>query len=76
MMNNEFSFLDSFSEETQDRLKRSILECSLLFHTDNALVTSIKKNDIFSKSIFAIIVDAGGNPTQTDIVNLYQQRFG
>lgn len=75
-MNNDFSFLDSFSEETQDRLKRSILECSLLFHTDNSLVPGIKKDDILSKSIFALIVEADGNPTTNDIANLYKVRFG
>lgn len=75
-MNNDFPFLDSFSEETQDRLKRSILECSLLFHTDNSLVPGIKKDDILSKSIFALIVEADGNPSTTDIANLYKARFG
>ena len=75
-MNNDFSFLDSFSEETQDRLKRSILECSLLFHTDNSLVSGIKKDDILSKSIFALIVEADGNPTTNDIAKLYKVRFG
>lgn len=75
-MSNNFTFLDSFSEETQDRLKRSLLECSLLFHTDNDLVSGIKKSDILSKSIFAIIVDAQGAPSSTEISNLYLQRFG
>ena len=75
-MNNVFSFLDSFSEETQDRLKRSILECSLLFHTDNSLVPGIKKDDILSKSVFALIIESDSTPTTTDIANLYKARFG
>lgn len=75
-MNNDFSFLDSFSEETQDRLKRSLLECSLLFHTDNTLGSGIQKGDIFSKSIFALIVEADNALTADDISTLYKQRFG
>ena len=71
-----FSFLDSFTEEAQDRLKRSLLECSLLFHSNNPLVAGIDKSDILSKSIFAIIADIEGTATVEKISDVYLERFG
>lgn len=75
-MKVDFSFLDSFTEEAQDRLKRSLLECSLLFHSNNPLVTGIDKSDILSKSIFAIIADIEGTATVEKITSAYFDRFG
>lgn len=75
-MTVDFSFLDSFTEDAQDRLKRSLLECSLLFHSNNSLVTGIDKSDILSKSIFAIIADIEGTATVEKISGVYFQRFG
>lgn len=72
----DFSFLDSFTEEVQDKLKRSLLECSLLFHSSNPFVAGIDKSDILSKSIFAIIVDCEGIATLESISAAYLQRFG
>lgn len=72
----DFSFLDSFSEEAQDRLKRSLLECSLLFHSNNPLVSNLDKGDILSKSIFALIVEMEGIPTVQNIRDCYRGRFG
>lgn len=75
-MTIDFSFLDSFSEEAQDKLKRSLLECSLLFHSSNPLVAGIDKSDILSKSIFAIIVDCEETATLESISEAYLHRFG
>lgn len=72
----DFSFLDSFTEEAKDRLKRSLLECSLLFHSNNSLVAGIDKGDILSKSIFAIIADIEGTATIEKITSAYFDRFG
>ena len=75
-MIDDFSFLDSFTEESKDRLKRSLLECSLLFHSNNPLVAGIDKGDILSKSIFAIIADIEGTATVEKIFSAYFERFG
>ena len=75
-MNVDYSFLDSFTEEAQDKLKRSLLECSLLFHSNNPLVAGIDKSDILSKSIFAIIADIEGTATLEKISGAYFERFG
>ena len=75
-MNVDFSFLDSFTEEARDKLKRSLLECSLLFHSNNPMVAGIDKSDILSKSIFAIIADCEGIATIESIAEAYLQRFG
>lgn len=75
-MTVDFSFLDSFTEEAKDRLKRSLLECSLLFHSNNPLVSGIDKSDILSKSIFAIIADIEGTATADKISEAYLERFG
>ena len=72
----DFSFLDSFTEDAKDRLKRSLLECSLLFHSNNSLVAGIDKSDILSKSIFAIIADIKGTSTVEKISTAYFERFG
>ncbi len=75
-MKVDFSFLDSFTEEAKDRLKRSLLECSLLFHSNNPLIAGIDKGDILSKSIFAIIADIEGTATAEKISKAYFERFG
>lgn len=75
-MTVDFSFLDCFTEEAQDRLKRSLLECSLLFHSNSPLVAGIDKSDILSKSIFAIIADIEGTATVKKISDAYFERFG
>jgi len=72
----DFSFLDSFTEEAKDRLKRSLLECSLLFHSNHPLVAGIDKGDILSKSIFAIIADIEETATVEKISSAYFERFG
>ena len=75
-MIDNYSFLDSFTEEVKDRLKRSLLVCSLLFHSNNSLVAGIDKSDILSKSIFAIIADIEGTASAEKISKAYYERFG
>lgn len=74
-MDTDFSFLDGLAEDTKDKLKRSTLECSLLFHSNNVQAYGIEKGDIFVKSIFALIVGCGQQVSTQGIAQLYHERF-
>ena len=50
------SFLESFSEDTQDQLKKSMLKCSLLFSANRSMGISQQRKEFFLKTVFSIIV--------------------
>ena len=48
--------IENLSDDTQNKLTKALLESSLLFaHSDNKLV-GIQRNEVFLKTVFAIIV--------------------
>ena len=49
------SFIERFSEDTQDMLTKSMLECSMLFSLNRNPSLNIGRKDMLLQTIFAII---------------------
>lgn len=69
------SFIESFSETTQDKLTKAMLECSMLFSLNrNALLSDGRKN-MFLQSVFAITCSDSREWTVKDVHDVFDERF-
>lgn len=69
------SFLESFSEDTQDQLKKSMFKCSLLFSTNRSMGISQQRKEFFLKTVFSIILSEDKVWTEEGISKTIEQAF-
>jgi len=69
------SFIDSFSEDTQDKLTKAMLECSMLFSLNRNPILSKGRKDMFLQSIFAITCSDSREWTVKDVHDVFHDRF-
>lgn len=69
-------FIDTFTEETQDKLTKSMLECSILFSLNrNASLDEGRKN-MFLQTVFAIICSEDQIWTLNMVHDSFHEKFG
>ena len=69
------SFIESFSETTQDKLTKAMLECSMLFSLNRNASLSDGRKDMFLQSVFAIICSDSREWTVKDVHDVFYDRF-
>ena len=69
------SFIDSFSEDTQDKLTKAMLECSMLFSLNRNPILSEGRKDMFLQSVFAITCSDTREWTVKDVHDVFHERF-
>ncbi len=69
------SFIESFSEATQDKLTKAMLECSMLFSLNRNASLSDGRKDMFLQSVFAIICSDSREWTVKDVHDVFYDRF-
>ena len=69
------SFISSFSEENQDKLKKSMLECSILFSMNRNKSLSMVRNNMLLQTVFAIVTSEDHPWSTDDIVEIYKHKF-
>lgn len=69
------SFIDSFSEDTQDKLTKAMLECSMLFSLNRNPILSEGRKDMFLQSVFAITCSDTREWTVKDVHDVFHDRF-
>lgn len=69
------SFIESFSETTQDRLTKAMLECSMLFSLNKNASLSNGRKDMFLQSVFAITCSDNHEWTVKDVHDVFYDRF-
>lgn len=73
MANNFFS---SFTENGQNKLIKSMLECSLLFSLNRNPVLNESRKNMFLQSVFAIICSEDQEWTETSVHDVFHDKFG
>ena len=68
-------FIESFSENTQDRLTKAMLECSMLFSLNRNASLSNGRKDMFLQSVFAITCSDSREWTVEDLHDVFYDRF-
>ena len=67
--------IENLSDDTQNKLTKALLESSLLFaHSDNKLV-GVQRNEVFLKTVFAIIVSENKPCDSEQIVRVFSEKF-
>lgn len=69
------SFIDSFSENTQDKLTKAMLECSMLFSMNRNTVLSNGRKDMFLQTVFAITCSDSREWTVKDLHDVFYDKF-
>ena len=69
------SFIKSFSETTQDKLTKAMLECSMLFSLNRNASLSNGRKDMFLQSVFAITCSDSREWTVKDVHDVFYDRF-
>ena len=69
------SFIESFSESTQDRLTKAMLECSILFSLNRNASLSNGRKDMFLQSVFAITCSDNREWKVKDLHDVFHDRF-
>lgn len=69
------SFLESFSEDTQDKLTKAMLECSMLFSLNRNVSLSAGRKDMFLQTVFAITCSDNREWTVKDVHDVFQDRY-
>ena len=69
------SFIDSFSEDTQDKLTKAMLECSMLFSLNRNPRLNEGRKDMFLQSVFAITCSDCREWTVKDVHDVFHDRF-
>lgn len=76
MADNYQQFIESFDEGTQDKLTKSMLESSLIFAINRSKGITIQRNELFLKTIFAIIISEKKSWTTDDLLTVFRDKFG
>lgn len=69
------NFLESFTEDTQDKLEKTMLECSMLFALNRNQSFSEGRKDMFLRSVFAIISSETKEWTEQDVQQVFYEKF-
>lgn len=69
------SFIESFSESTQDKLTKAMLECSMLFSLSRNASLSNGRKDMFLQTVFAITCSDSREWTEKDVHDVFHDRF-
>ena len=69
------SFIKSFSETTQDKLTKAMLECSMLFSLNRNASLCNGRKDMFLQSVFAITCSDSREWTVKDVHDVFYDRF-
>lgn len=69
------SFIESFSETTQDRLTKAMLECSMLFSLNRNASLSDGRKDMFLQSVFAITCSDSREWTAREVHDVFYDKF-
>lgn len=72
----DINFLNSFSEDTQDKLEKTMLECSMLLSLNRNSSLSECRKDMFLQCVFAIICSEEKDWSQSDVQQVFHDRFG
>ena len=72
----DINFLKSFSEDTQDKLEKTMLECSMLLSLNRNSSLSAGRKDMFLQCVFAIICSEEKEWTIIDVQQVFHDRFG
>ena len=70
------SFIESFSEDTQDKLTKAMLECSMLFSLNRNVTFNQGRKDMFLQSVFAITCSDSREWTAKDVHDVFHDKFG
>ena len=68
--------LDNFSEETQYSLKRTFMECSIIFTMSKDEEMNTLKGNMFLQTVLALLVGAEKPCTANEIATIYRQKTG
>ena len=68
--------LDKFSEETQDSLKRTFMECSIIFTMSKDDEMNALKGNMFLQTVLALIVGAAKPCSAIETAKIYRQKTG
>lgn len=71
----DINFLNSFSEDTQDKLEKTMLECSMLLSLNRNPSLSEGRKDMFLQCVFAIICTEEKEWSQLDVQQVFHDRF-
>ena len=69
------SFIESFSEDTQDKLTKAMLECSMLFLLNRNVTLNQGRKDMFLQSVFAITCSDNREWTAQDVHDVFHDKF-
>lgn len=69
-------FLENYTEETQNSLKRAFMECSIIFTMSKDEKVNMLKGNMFLQSVLALLVDAGVPCSSDQMISIYKQRTG
>lgn len=71
----DINFLETFTEDTQDKLEKTMLECSMLFALNRNQAFSEGRKDMFLRSVFAIISSETKEWTEQDVQQVFYEKF-
>ena len=69
-------FLDNYTEETQNSLKRAFMECSIIFTMSKDEKVNMLKGKMFLQMVLALVMDTGVPCTSDQMSALYKQKTG
>lgn len=67
--------IENLSDDTQNNLTKALLESSLLFVHSHDKIVGIQRNEVFLKTVFAIIVSENKPCDNKQIVSVFSEKF-
>ncbi len=67
--------IENLSDETQNNLTKALLESSLLFVHSNDEMVGLQRNEVFLKTVFAIIVSENKPCASDQIASIFSEKF-
>lgn len=67
--------IENLSDETQDNLTKALLESSLLFLRSTNKLAGVQRNEVFLKTVFAIIVSYGKPCAKEHVSEVFEKKF-
>lgn len=67
--------IENLSDETQNSLTKALLESSLLFVHSHDEMVGLQRNEVFLKTVFAIIVSENKPCASDQIASVFSERF-
>lgn len=69
-------FLDNYTEETQNSLRRACMECSIIFTMSKDEKVNMLKGKMFLQMVLALVLDTGVPCTSDQMSSIYKQKTG